>query len=112
MATGVSWINEKNDASKNPIQGIIEIETKDLFMENNQFELVINGDGDIALKHSVENKTLLTMRFSGEVLNYLGENHVDVAKAMVEAGLRKVIDLQDQQSSIDKSPNIKTRQLH
>ena len=52
------------------------------------------------------------MRFSIEVSNYLGENHIDVAKAMVEAGLRKAINLQDQQLSIVKSPNIKTNQLH
>ena len=52
------------------------------------------------------------MRFSVGVLNYLGENHIDVAKAMVEAGLRKAINLQDQQLSIVKSLNIKTKQLH
>jgi hypothetical protein len=79
-------------------------------MENNQFELVINDD--TALEHSLEYKTLLTMRFSVEVLNYLGENHIDAAKAMVEAGLRKAINLQDQQLSIVKSLNIKTKQLH
>ena len=81
-------------------------------MGKNEFELVVNGNGDIALKHSAENKTLLTMRFSSEILSYLGENHVDVAKAMVDAGLRKVIDLQEQQFSIDESSDIKTRQLH
>ena len=81
-------------------------------MEKNEFELVVNGNGDIALKHSAENKTLLTMRFSSEILSYLGENHVDVAKAMVDAGLRKVIDLQEQQFSIDESSDMKTRQLH
>ena len=81
-------------------------------MGKNEFELVVNGNGDIALKHSAENKTLLTMRFSSEILRYLGENHVDVAKAMVDAGLRKVIDLQEQQFSIDESSDTKTRQLH
>ena len=81
-------------------------------MGKNEFELVVNGNGDIALKHSAENKTLLTMRFSSEILSYLGENHVDVAKAMVDAGLRKVIDLQEQQFSIDESSDTKTRQLH
>ena len=81
-------------------------------MGKNEFELVVNGNGDIALKHSAENKTLLTMRFSSEILRYLGENHVDVAKAMVDAGLRKVIDLQEQQFSIDESSDMKTRQLH
>ena len=81
-------------------------------MGKNEFELVVNGNGDIALKHSAENKTLLTMRFSSEILSYLGENHVDVAKAMVDAGLRKVIDLQEQQLSIDESSDMKTRQLH
>ncbi len=79
-------------------------------MENNQFELVINDN--IALEHSLEDKILLTVRFSVGVSNYLGETHIDVAKAVVEAGLRKVIDLQDQQFSIVKSPNIKTHQLH
>ena len=81
-------------------------------MGKNEFELVVNGKGDIALKHSSENKSLLTMRFSSEILSYLGENHVDVAKAMVDAGLRKVIDLQEQQFSIDESSDMKTRQLH
>ena len=52
------------------------------------------------------------MRFSVEVLNYLGKNHIDAAKAMVEVGLRKAINLQDQQLSIVKSLNMKTRQLH
>ena len=74
--------------------------------------MVVNGNGDIALKHAAENKTLLTMRFSSEILSYLGENHVDVAKAMIDAGLRKVIDLQEQQLSIDDSSDMKTRQLH
>ena len=81
-------------------------------MGKNEFELVVNGNGDIALKHSAENKTLLTMRFSSEILSHPGENHVDVAKAMVDAGLRKVIDLQEQQFSIDESSDMKTRQLH
>ena len=81
-------------------------------MGKNEFELVVNGNGDIALKHAAENKTLLTMRFSSEILSYLGENHVDVAKAMVDAGLRKVIDLQEQQFSIDERSDMKTRQLH
>jgi len=81
-------------------------------MGKNEFELVVNGNGDIALKHAAENKTLLTMRFSSEILSYLGESHVDVAKAMVDAGLRKVIDLQEQQFSIDDSSDMKTRQLH
>ena len=81
-------------------------------MGKNEFELVVNGNGDIALKHAAENKTLLTMRFSSEILSYLGENHVDVAKAMVDAGLRKVIDLQEQQVFIDESSDVKTRQLH
>ena len=81
-------------------------------MGKNEFELVVNGNGDIALKHSAENKTLLTMRFSSEILSYLGENHVDVAKAMVDAGLRKVIDLQEQQFDMDESSDLKTRQLH
>ena len=52
------------------------------------------------------------MRFSVGVLNYLGETPIYVANAEVEAGLRKVIDLQDQQLSIVKSLNIKTKQLH
>jgi len=92
--------------------GGTEPDTKGKQMENNQFELVVNGNGDVALKHTADNKTLLTMRFSSEVLSYLGENHVDVAKAMVDAGLRRVIDLQEQKFSIDESPDIKTRQLH
>ena len=61
-----------------------------------EFELVVQGNGDIALKHATDQRTLVTMKFAPDVLAYLGDKHVDVAKSMVDAGLRKVIDLQEQ----------------
>ena len=81
-------------------------------MATREFELIVNGDGDIALKHGSDQRTLLTMRFSIDVLNYLGESHVDVAKAMVDAGLRKVLDIQEQQALSDEMAVTKSTRLH
>lgn len=77
-----------------------------------EFELVVQSNGDIALKHAVDQRTLVTMRFAADVVEYLGGTHVDVAKAMVDAGLRKVIELQEQRALPTDKAAIKNRQVH
>ncbi|MAJ80041.1 MAG: hypothetical protein CMK30_01735 [Porticoccaceae bacterium] len=77
-----------------------------------EFELVVQGNGDIALKHSTDQRTLVTMKFAPDVLAYLGDRHVDVAKSMVDAGLRKVIDLQEKQAIPISMAARKSEMLH
>ena len=77
-----------------------------------EFELIVQGNGDIALKHASDQRTLVTMKFAADVIDYLGDCHVDVAKAMVDAGLRKVIDLQENQGLSSKATAVKSHQVH
>ena len=77
-----------------------------------EFELIVQGNGDIALKHASDQRTLVTMKFAADVIDYLGDRHIDVAKAMVDAGLRKVIDLQENQGLLSKATAVKSHQVH
>tara|TARA_B100001093_G_scaffold199770_1_gene191940 strand:+ start:151 stop:396 length:246 start_codon:yes stop_codon:yes gene_type:complete len=77
-----------------------------------EFELIVQGNGEIILKHAEDQRTLVTMKFAPEVVIYLGDRHVDVAKAMVDAGLRKVIDLQEREALPVNENSRGRKQLH
>lgn len=77
-----------------------------------EFELIVQGNGEIVLKHAEDQRTLVTMKFAPEVVIYLGDRHVDVAKAMVDAGLRKVIDLQEREALPINENSRGRKQLH
>ena len=55
------------------------------------FEIVELSDGDIALKRSDgEGEPLVKISFSGDAKMSFPEQHLESAKAMIEAGVRKV----------------------
>lgn len=55
-----------------------------------QFELVMLENGDIALQKTGSDEPLVSIRFSEEVLDALGKQHLDVAKSMIDAGIQAV----------------------
>lgn len=58
------------------------------------FEIVELSDGDIALKRSDgEGEPLVRITFSGDAKESFPEQHIEIAKAMIEAGVRKVGEL-------------------
>lgn len=58
------------------------------------FEIVELDDGDIALKRSDgEGEPLVRISFSGDAKMSFPQQHVEIAKAMIEAGVRKVGEL-------------------
>jgi hypothetical protein len=59
------------------------------------FEIVELPDGDIALKRSddVDGEPLVRITFSGDAKTSFPHQHVEIAKAMIEAGVRKVGEL-------------------
>jgi len=58
------------------------------------FEIVELSDGDIALKRSDgEGEPLVRISFSGDAKMSFPEQHLEIAKAMIEAGVRKVGEL-------------------
>ena len=50
-----------------------------------EYELVLIGNGEIVLQRAGSNEPLVTINFSSPVMDYLGNKHVDVAKAMIDA---------------------------
>lgn len=60
------------------------------------FEIVELSDGDIALKRSDdvgESEPLVRITFSGDAKTSFPQQHLEIAKAMIEAGVRKVGEL-------------------
>lgn len=58
------------------------------------FEIVELSDGDIALKRSDgEGEPLVRITFSGDAKTSFPQQHLEIAKAMIEAGVRKVGEL-------------------
>lgn len=58
------------------------------------FEIVELDDGDIALKRSDgEGEPLVRITFSPDAKDSFPEQHVEIAKAMIEAAVRKVGEL-------------------
>lgn len=59
------------------------------------FEILELSNGDVILKKSddVSDEVIVTIQFSAEAKEGLKNNHVDVAHAMIEAGIRRVGEL-------------------
>ena len=61
-------------------------------MSTPAFELIILENGDIGLQRAGVDETLVQVKFSSKVKQYLGEQHIDVAKQMIDSGIQAVID--------------------
>ncbi len=76
------------------------------------FEIVELSDGDIALKRSDgEGEPLVRITFSGDAKSSFPEQHLEIAKAMIEAGVRKVgelsgVEVEDTSSIADVEEHI------
>lgn len=58
------------------------------------FEIVELSDGDIALKRSDgEGEALVKISFSSDAKSSFPKQHLEIARAMIEAGVRKVGEL-------------------
>ncbi len=60
------------------------------------FEIVELPGGEIALRRADESgEPLVSIKFSQESLYFLNESKIDIAKAMIEAGLEAAGEIQD-----------------
>lgn len=59
------------------------------------FEIVELSNGDVILRRSddLDNEALVSIRFSESAKAGLQANHLDIARVMLEAGVRKVGEL-------------------
>ncbi len=60
------------------------------------WEIVELEDGDIALVRDDEEEPVLTIGFSAEAREKLSSHHIEVAKAMIGAGMDAVESLQSE----------------
>lgn len=66
-------------------------------MSASLLEIVELGDGEIVLqREDGADEPLVTIRFSEEAQLYLMEQGLEVARAMIQAGIQAVSDLTDQ----------------
>jgi len=84
-------------------------------MSSPYYEIVQLSDGEIALQRSgadAESEPLVRITFSEEVKFFLQEQYVDVAKAMINTGIRAVGQLQDGEEIEDDEEDMLSRTVH
>lgn len=74
-------------------------------------EIVDLGDGEIVLQRADDDSDpLVTIQFSDETRIYLMDNNLEVAKAMIQAGIQAVADIADRQETeineVEEAPRI------
>ena len=66
-------------------------------MSTSLLEIVDLGDGEIVLKRAEdEGEALVSIRFSEESRMYIADQGMEVAKAMIQAGIQAAAQLADQ----------------
>lgn len=84
-------------------------------MSSPYYEIVQLSDGEIALQRAdadTESEPLVRITFSEEVKFFLQEQYVDVAKAMINTGIRVVGQLQDGEEIEDDEDEMLSRTVH
>ena len=77
-----------------------------------EFELVMMEDGEVALQRAGGDETLVTIRFSPDVLDYLDGKHLDVAKSMMDAGIKTAFDVVEEPAVPAESAQSKAHTIH
>ncbi|MBT5389035.1 MAG: hypothetical protein HN817_07775 [Porticoccaceae bacterium] len=77
-----------------------------------EFELIMLDNGEVALQRSGSDKALVRIKFSGEVLDYLGGKHLEVAKNMMDAGLQAVFEINEERAPQAEEGDEKRHTLH
>lgn len=82
-------------------------------MSANLLEIVDLGDGEIVLQRADDDsEPLVTIRFSDESRVYLMDNGMEVAKAMIQAGIQAAAAIMEQGEAEAESAEVAPRILH
>ena len=83
-------------------------------MPTSLLEIVDLGDGEIVLQRADDDREpLVTIRFSEESRLYIMDNGLEVAKAMIQAGLQAVSNLSEQtEIEVEEEGDSAARILH
>jgi hypothetical protein len=77
-------------------------------MSTPSFELIILENGDIGLQRAGVDETLVQVKFSSKVKDYLGEHHIEVAKQMIDSGIQAVIEWEQAAAQAEEQEPSKT----
>lgn len=78
-------------------------------------EIVDLGDGEVVLQRADddESEPLVSIQFSEEASAYLMENNLEVAKAMIQAGIHTAAQLaESSKADVEASQSPASRTLH
>ena len=83
-------------------------------MSTSLLEIVDLGDGEIVLQRADgDSEPLVTIHFSDESRLYLMDNGLEVAKAMIQAGIQAAATLAEQaELEVEESTETRARILH
>jgi len=82
-------------------------------MSASLLEIVDLGDGEIVLQRADDDsEPLVTIRFSDESRIYLMDNGLEVAKAMIQAGIQAAAAIAEQGEQETNETTTVTRMLH
>lgn len=82
-------------------------------MSANLLEIVDLGDGEIVLQRADDDsEPLVTIRFSDESRVYLMDNGMEVAKAMIQAGIQAAAAIMEQNEAEAETADEAPRVLH
>ena len=77
-------------------------------MSTPAFELIILENGDIGLQRAGVDETLVQVKFSSKVKDYLGDHHIEVAKQMIDSGIKAVIEWEQAAAQAEQQEPSKT----
>ena len=81
-------------------------------MSSSLYEIVMLPDGEVVLQRANnEGEPLIRISFSDEAKFYLSDTTIDVAKAMIDAGIEAVEDLSNDAMAIEEE-EAEERVLH
>ena len=82
-------------------------------MSASLLEIVDLGDGEVVLQRADDDsEPLVTIRFSDESRIYLMDNGLEVAKAMIQAGIQAVAAIAEQGEQETETAATASRMLH
>ena len=81
-------------------------------MPSSLYEIVMLPDGQVVLQRAnEEGEPLIRINFSDEAKFYLSDTTIDIAKAMIDAGIDAVEELSTEALSIDED-EVEERVVH